>query len=162
MSCVRWRISIPPGSTERNPSSPLRTCNEARRLEPLSLRIRVPAEKSKAARFWRPASLASGGRQCSRPAIIKCSTSHKSLSTPIAMRLPITPQFAHDSALNSRKRRLCGSKQKGACQSHRFERMPQRSAVRSAKVGGDIWQLRHPRSACILPPQLATSPLQFA
>ena len=45
--------------------------------------------KSKAARLCRPASFASRARQCNRPAIIRCSTSQRSLPKPKAMRLPI-------------------------------------------------------------------------
>ncbi len=83
------KISIPPGSTESNPSSPTRTCNDARRFVPASVSTREPRGKSKAARFCRPDSFAPGARQCKRPAIIKCSTSQRSPSTPIAIRFPI-------------------------------------------------------------------------
>src|SRR5258706_5803609 len=83
------KISIPPGSTERKPSSPARTCNDARRLVPASVSTSDPLGKSKAARFCRPDSFAPGSRQCNRPAIIKCSTNQRSPSTPMAIRLPI-------------------------------------------------------------------------
>src|SRR5712664_2975461 len=83
------KMSIPPGSTERKPSSPVRTCNDARRLVPASVSTSDPLGKSKAARFCRPDSFAPGSRQCNRPAIIRCSTSQRSPSTPMAIRFPI-------------------------------------------------------------------------
>ncbi len=83
------KISIPPGSTERKPSSPVSTCNDARCFVPASVSTREPLGKSKAARLLRPASFAFGGRQCKRPAIIKCTTSQRAPSSPIAIRLPI-------------------------------------------------------------------------
>ena len=43
----------------------------------------------KAAKLLRPANFAPGARQCNRPAIMRCSTNHKSSSKPKAMRLPI-------------------------------------------------------------------------
>lgn len=86
---------------------------------PASVSTREPLGKSKAARLWRPASFAPGGRQCRRPAIIKCSTSQRSPSTPMAIRLPIRrssrtirpSRFVSDgSAVRSRKglaNRIC-------------------------------------------------------
>ena len=97
------KISIPPGSIESKPSSPESTCNDARRFEPASVSTREPFGKSKAARLLRPDSFAPGGRQCKRPAIIKCSTSQRSPSTPIAIRLPMrrTSRTMRPSALAS-------------------------------------------------------------
>jgi len=83
------KTSIPPGSTACKASSPARTDNDARCFVPASVSTREPVGKSKAARLLRPASFAWGGRQCSRPAIIKCRTNQRSPSTPIAISLPI-------------------------------------------------------------------------
>ena len=82
------KTSMPPGSSANNAASPSSTCKEARRLLPASVSTSEPLGKSKAARLCRPASLAPAGRQCSLPAIIKCSTSHRSPSIPKAIRLP--------------------------------------------------------------------------
>ena len=67
------------------------TCNDARRFVPASVSTSDPFGKSKAAKLCLPASRAPAARQCNRPAIIKCNTSHKSPSTPIAIRFPIRP-----------------------------------------------------------------------
>jgi hypothetical protein len=47
-------------------------------------------------------------------------------------------QFAYYPALNVRNRRLCGSKQKGACQSHFLQRLSNDSFSESADIGFDI------------------------
>src|SRR5260370_28099790 len=56
------KISIPPGSMERKPSSPVTTYNDARCFVPASVSTREPLGKSKAARLRRPASFALGIR----------------------------------------------------------------------------------------------------
>ena len=83
------KMSIPPVSMACRPSSPPRTCSEARCFAPGSVSRSEPLGKSKAARLCRPANLAPGVRQCKRPASIKCSTSHRLSYTPMAIRLPI-------------------------------------------------------------------------
>ena len=83
------KMSMPPGSMERRASSPASTCSDARRFVPASVSTSEPFGKSNAARLCRPASLAAGGRQCRRPAIMRWSTSQRSPSSPMAMRLPI-------------------------------------------------------------------------
>jgi len=69
-----------------------------------------------------PAELACGGRQCSRPAIIRWSTSHKSSSKPIAMRLPMrrSSRTVRPSTLESGGRR-CAARR-------RSRRVPVRAA----------------------------------
>ena len=89
----------PPGSIARKPSSPATTCNDARRFVPASVSTSDPFAKSKAAKLCLPASRAPAAFQCNRPAIIRCNTSHKSPSTPIAIRFPIrrTPRTTRPS-----------------------------------------------------------------
>jgi len=81
--------SIPPASNAARPASPPTTCNDARCLLPASVSTSEPRGKSNAARFCLPPSFASRFFQCSRPAIIKCSTSQRSPPSPNAMRFPI-------------------------------------------------------------------------
>ena len=70
-------------------SSPARTYSDARRFEPASVSTSDPGVKSNAASAFRPASFAPADFQCSRPAIIRCRTSQRSPSTPIAIRFPM-------------------------------------------------------------------------
>ena len=128
---------------ERKPSSPASTCNDARRFVPASVSTREPLGKSKAARFCRPDSLAPGGRQCKRPAIIRCSTSQRSPSTPIAIRLPIRRNSRTMRPSTLGNWRLHGSKQKGARQPHSLERLANDAWFECADVGGDVRQFRH-------------------
>ena len=137
------RISIPPGSMERKPSSPATTCSEARRFVPASVSTSEAWGKSNAARFWRPASFAFGERQWRRPAIIRCSTSQRSPSTPMAMRLPIRRKLADDPAFHTRKWRLHCSQQKSARESHALERLADDARFESADVRGNVGQFRH-------------------
>jgi len=52
-------------------------------------------------------------------------------------------QFAHNPAFHTRERRLYGSKQKRARQSHSVDRLPHNAWFECADIGGDIRQLRH-------------------
>ena len=88
-SSVVCSISRPPGSSCRRASSPSINCSDARRLVPASVTVSVPlpnSSRASAARFDRGASCSN---QWSRPAIMRCKTSQRSPSSPIARRLPI-------------------------------------------------------------------------
>src|SRR5260221_2703262 len=63
----------PPRSNSANPASPFAKCNDARFCEPASVQSKLPFPKSNAARCCFN-SFFPFAPQCSRPAIIKCST----------------------------------------------------------------------------------------
>ena len=135
----------PPGSSAARPLRPSATCKDARRLVPASVSTREPLSKSNAASVLRPASLAPGARQCSRPAIMRCSTSHRSPSRPMAMRLP--------TRLSSRTRRPFASERGGSAVRSRKGLVrrtpsdgPHDARFERGEVGGDIRQLGHPAS----------------
>ena len=65
------RTSTPPASNSSSASTPRIRWSEARRLFPASVSTSVPVAKSNAARSFRPASVAPGGRQWRRPAIMR-------------------------------------------------------------------------------------------
>ena len=116
--------SIPPGSMERNASSPWKRCNEARRLVPASVSTREPLGKSKAARFFRPASFAPG-----RPPV-QASGNHQMKHQPeIALHpdsdaLADAAQFPHHVTFHRGNRRPCRSQQKCASHTNLLERLP--------------------------------------
>ena len=143
------RTSMPPGSMASRPASPATTWSDALRLAPASVSVSEPGGKSKAARFWRPLRAAWAGFQCRRPAIIRCSTSQRSPSRPMAMRFPTPPQFAHGSSLGFGERRRGGSKKKRAGQPEAFEREPDHARFERGDIGGDVRQLGHIYSGCM-------------
>ena len=83
------------------------------------------------------------GRQCSRPAIIKCNTSQRSPSTPMAMRLPMRRSSRDDAALHIGEGGLRGTKQKRTGQSHALNGLRDDARFQCAEVGGDVRQFGH-------------------
>src|SRR6266849_5810311 len=119
------KMSIPPGSTERNSSSPVSTYKDARRFEPASVSTREPLGKSKAARLWRPASF----HQVQHQPEIALNSNRDSLAD--------SPQFAHDAAFHVRNRGVRGSKQKGAGNSCSLDRLRDDARFECSDVGGE-------------------------
>ena len=91
----------------------------------------------------RPASLAPGSFQCSRPAIIRCRTRHRSSSRPSAMRLPRRRRPADVPAVRCGERRVDRAQQERAGQPHALERPIQDAPLQRLEVDRDVGQLRH-------------------
>src|SRR5580700_5672494 len=136
------KTSMPPASKERNASSPSTTCNDARRLEPASVSTREPLGKSNAARVWRPASLASGARQCKRPAIIQVKDQPEVVLYADCYALAYSSQFADFAAFGVFKWGLRGSQEEGALQPDALEGLTYYARFQRGDVGGDVWQFR--------------------
>jgi len=86
------------------------------------------------ARLLRPPSFAPAGRQCSRPAIIRWITSHRSPSRPIAMRLRCAAVPAR-SALDGSNRRIGRTQHEDARKTHVLERLTDDARLQRAQVG---------------------------
>src|ERR1700687_3264972 len=80
--------SITPASSDCSPASPSTTWSEARRCVPASVSHNQPLSNSNAASMFLPPSFGAESFQCSRPAILRCRTSHKPPARPIAICLP--------------------------------------------------------------------------
>ena len=109
------------------------TCSEARRLVPASVRVRDALGEVERGEVLRPASFAPGGRQCSRPAIIRCSTSQRSPSSPMAMRLPMRRISRTVRPSASASGGSDGAKQEGACEAYAFERLADDARIRARR-----------------------------
>ena len=107
------------------------------------------ASKSKAARFCLPASLAPGFFQCSRPAIIRCSTSHRSPSSPMAIRLPMRLSSRTRFPSADAQRRLERPQQEWTVDANRSQHLADDPPLERLDVDGDVGQLGHRGSAVI-------------
>ena len=149
---------MPPGSMSGSACSPRRTCSEARRLEPASVRTRVPSEKSSARSAWRPESLACGGRQCKRPAIMRWITSQsspgspttglcrwggRSSSTPMAMRLPMRRSSRTVRPSTAVMGGSAVRRTKTLCRRNALQRLTEDARLERGEICGDVGQFRH-------------------
>src|SRR5437660_1414610 len=84
--------SSPPGSCSARAASPRTRWIAARFFVPASVMTSVPVVKSKAATPIRPGGRAPAAFQCSRPAIIRWTTTKRSASSASTIRLPISAE----------------------------------------------------------------------
>ena len=122
------------------------------RFAPASVSVSEPSGNRKPPDSGRPLQgLAPAGFQCRRPAIIRCSTSQRSPSRPIAMRFPTRRNSRTTLPPGFGERRRRGSKKKRAGQPDAFERQSdharfQRCRCRPRMSGssGMLLQLAYP------------------
>ena len=132
-----------PGRARPAPRCPRTTCSEARRLVPASVSVSEPLSKSNVASAARRLRALPAAYQCRRPAIIRCSTSQSSPSTPIAIRLP-----SLRTSRTTRPASSCGDGAKlrsrnGFAIVTRSRRWPDDARRDGVDVDGDVGQLGH-------------------
>jgi RNA polymerase sigma-70 factor (ECF subfamily) len=137
------KISIPPGSMERKPSSPAEDIQRC-----TALCAGFGKHKRTAGKIERRQILPA--RQfCSRRPPVQPASNHQVQHQPeVAIHadgdsLADSPQFAHDAALHIGNWRLYGSKQKSARESNSLDRLADDAWFEGADVGGDIRQFWH-------------------
>ena len=108
--------------------------------------------KSRARSALRPESLAFGGRQCRRPAIMRWITSQsRSLGWDLRRiafdadgdAFADAAQLANGAALDGSDGRVRGAQNKNALQAHALQRSPKNARLERGEIGGNVGQFRH-------------------
>ena len=142
---VALRTSIPPGSTDRRPSSPLTMCSDARRFEPASVECQRALRKIEsgevlAARefdFRGTPVQPSGDHQMEHQPDIALDSDRDSFAD--------TADFANCAAFRVGDGWLRGAEQKGVGDADAFERLPEDARLERVRVGENVRQFRHAR-----------------
>ena len=87
--------------------------------------------------------LGAGGRQCRRPAIMRCSTSQQIVFDADGNAFADSAQFADDAPFDGRERRLGGAQQERTRNADARERLSNHASTQRAKVGFDVGQFGH-------------------
>ena len=140
--------SSPPRSNAASDFCPRTRCRLARFLVLASVSSSVPFGKSKAARPTLPGIFSPGGRQRSRPAIIRCRTRNSSSSSSKTIRLPKREKPPHDFSASRGERWIHGAQQERRREPHPFERLTGDTRGQRLDVNDDVGELRHARHQC--------------